>query len=284
MFQFEGDPTSREEKIEIPAELPVSYDQDILVLMIRDPSTGFVYWDLSQQKKEPEQALGSGGEYHIKIYKESTKELPSGEPLLHQEIPIVRGRRSCYFELDANYDRYRAVLEYVPFFEEPLIVAQSNEIVPPKSADAFEFDREWKSIEKIYHKFYALVKKELKTDPAIEEILTPEDLQGLEELEEEEDETSEEPEEWDDELEQAQTEEAGRPLKKKKSPIGKKGAVHLDRKDRARRESIRKEKLHRRQETLRRIITLYLEKRALPGGIYAPTIPPQKESQEQAED
>lgn len=307
MFQYESDPLQREEKFELPADLPASYHQDILVLMIRDPQTAFLYWDLkASEEKQTEEA--PAGQYYIKIYKGSSGEFSSGEAVLHQEFPIMGGTRSCYFTLDDNYDTYHAILEYVPFFEEPLPVAQSNIIVPPKGSNAAEFDREWKSIEKIYRKFYSLVKKELKTDTSLSEILAEEDieeleaLQDIDEIEElgdavdlgetEELEETEESENLEESVGRRKKEDIKehRRTRKAKIPVEEPAGKETVEGEKVKKEPPGKEKkqagekMKRRQELLRRIVSAYLEKRALPGGIYAPAIPPPQEPRNQEKD
>lgn len=338
-----------------PGELPVSYDEDILTILIRDPQKAFAYWDISSKNREKHNMSLSedetpDGQFYLKIFKASSKDELKKNRELHVEIPIIGETRSCYFNLDESYDVYTGSIEFVPFFDEPVTLTTSNIIHPPKTSLSGEFDENWKAIEKIYLRFYNLVKKELEVDPHVKDIITEEEIEEIEKLEELEriedpgkieklresimDEEQKELETLEDlmiieELDGARTfrskHEPDTIINKEKSSesaeynsaqiedycsseeimelrhLEKEIAsassgnkkLSLIRLKKEKLENIRqkkeklKEKMHlieknqneilmHRQEVIRRLITVYLEKRLLPGGFYThtPPVPP----------
>jgi len=263
--------------------LPLSYDEDLLVILIRDPYKAFAYWDFSNEKRE---TLGivrgddesPGGQLYLKIYKGLEKNDLFRDPQLHLEIPILPGISSCYFELDEAFNAYYGTIEFVPFFDEPRKVSSSNVISPPKASMSDEYDQEWKAIEKIYQRFYSLVKKELQAETRMKEMIAAEEIEeiiaaeGLEEMEELREiareeglttaEIAEKVETWKTEKIQERLQEKLR----EKAEQERKELEFLE-------SPPVEEQRQRRQEILQRLVTAYLEKRALPGGMYAPNLP-----------
>ncbi|MHC9541930.1 MAG: DUF4912 domain-containing protein [Vulcanimicrobiota bacterium] len=168
-------------------ELPTTYDEDRVVILIRDPYKAYAYWDISLEKSI-ELGLGESsddlpnGQLYLKVYRGANEEELAANPQIHIEIAIIGSTRSAYFDIDESFQAYYGKLEFVPFFDEPVTVSVSNIISPPPATITGSFDEEWKAIEKIYKRFYTLVKKELEEDPLLKEIVIEEEMEKLEEL------------------------------------------------------------------------------------------------------
>ncbi len=168
-------------------ELPTTYDEDRVVILIRDPYKAYAYWDISLEKSI-ELGLGESddelptGQLYLKVYRGVNREELATNPQIHIEIAIIGSTRSAYFDIDESFEAYYGKLEFVPFFDEPVTVSVSNIISPPPATLTGGFDEEWKAIEKIYRRFYTLVKKELEEDPLLKEIVIEEEMEKLEEL------------------------------------------------------------------------------------------------------
>lgn len=168
-------------------ELPTTYDEDRVVILIRDPYKAYAYWDISLEKRI-ELGLGESsddlpnGQLYLKVYRGVNEEELAANPQIHIEIAIIGSTRSAYFDIDESFQTYYGKLEFVPFFDEPVTVSVSNIISPPPATLSGSFDEEWKAIEKIYKRFYTLVKKELEEDPLLKEIVIEEEMEKLEEL------------------------------------------------------------------------------------------------------
>jgi len=168
-------------------ELPTTYDEDRVVILIRDPYKAYAYWDISLDKRlelglgESSEELPSG-QLYLKVYRGANEEELAQNPQLYIEIAIIGSTRSAYFDIDESFQAYCGKLEFVPFFEEPVTVSVSNVISPPPATLTGGFDEEWKAVEKIYRRFYTLVKKELEEDPLLKEVVIEEELEKLEEL------------------------------------------------------------------------------------------------------
>jgi hypothetical protein len=258
--------------------LPLSYNEDRLVILIRDPYKAFAYWDFSIEKRE---ALGFSnpddetlaGQLYLKIYKGLEKSDLFRDPQLHLEIPILPGINSCYFELDEAFNAYYGTIEFVPFFDEPVKISRSNVIKPPKASLSEDYDSEWKAIEKIYQRFYNLVKKELQAETRLKEIVAEEEIreiaaiEGIEELEELKELAREQGLTTEEIATRVETFKTEKLLAKQKAAqqAEEKELLSLP----------LEEQRHRRQQILQRLVAAYLEKRAMPGGIYAPTLPGQ---------
>ncbi|MGV8124446.1 MAG: DUF4912 domain-containing protein [Candidatus Xenobiia bacterium LiM19] len=168
-------------------ELPATYDEDRVVILIRDPYKAYAYWDISLEKRI-ELGLGESsddlpnGQLYLKVYRGADEEELAANPQIHIEIAIIGSTRSAYFDIDESFQAYYGKLEFVPFFDEPVTVSVSNIISPPPATLTGSFDEEWKAIEKIYKRFYTLVKKELEEDPLLKEVVIEEEMEKLEEL------------------------------------------------------------------------------------------------------
>lgn len=168
-------------------ELPTTYDEDRVVILIRDPYKAYAYWDISLEKRI-ELGLGESsdelpnGQLYLKVFRGVNEEELAANPQIHIEIAIIGSTRSAYFDIDESFQSYYGKLEFVPFFDEPVTVSVSNIISPPPATLTGSFDEEWKAIEKIYKRFYTLVKKELEEDPLLKEIVIEEEMEKLEEL------------------------------------------------------------------------------------------------------
>jgi hypothetical protein len=274
------------------AELPSTYDEDKLVILLRDPHKAFAYWDFSTKRKNEiltrDVDAAPEGQLYLKIYKATSMDELVGDPQLHAEIPIMGETRSCYFTLDENFDYYSGTIEFVPFFEEPVAITSSNTVAPPKASISGEFDEDWKAIEKIYMRFYQLVKKELETGEELPDIISDEEIAEIEGFEE-----VKELRELQRIARKAEDEPGERREKggeRQERPMGERGARETeDHREQVINEGERGEhpdlppltmkgKMQRRQELLRRLISAYLEKRKLPGGMYAPIIGSQHHS------
>lgn len=168
-------------------ELPTTYDEDRVVILIRDPYKAYAYWDISLEKRI-ELGLGESsdelpsGQLYLKVYRGADEEELAANPQIHIEIAIIGSSRSAYFDIDESFQAYYGKLEFVPFFDEPVTVSVSNTISAPPATLTANFDEEWKAVEKIYKRFYTLVKKELEEDPLLKEIVIEEEMEKLEEL------------------------------------------------------------------------------------------------------
>ncbi|MDQ7824997.1 MAG: DUF4912 domain-containing protein [Candidatus Eremiobacteraeota bacterium] len=296
-------------------DLPESYNEDILVFLVRDPFMAFAYWDLSLQRKEliyqlPELEVPQG-QLFLKVYKGLNRAELLRDPQIHAELPITGLTRSCYFAIDEGFDAYCGAIEFVPFFDEPLTIARSNTITPPKASMSGELDEEWKAIERIYKRFYQLVKREQTQDQQIKEMITKEELEEIELLQdldreekiekvmletvsaEQEEKGSlqkevyeasalREPLAWEEVPAEREAQKELDALESLESLSEREIESHIERiaaETGIAKETLvairerRHERTEKRAQILRRLVALYIQKQTPSGGIYGPIFP-----------
>jgi len=154
----------RKEPIPQPGELPESYNEDILVFMVRDPYWIFAYWNIkSETFKRLETQIGSvalgQARTIIKIYKGNHKE-DLQNAVLHMEMDVSGPARSWYIHLGQPDKYFYGVLGCLTPSGEFIEIARSNPIQLPRDTIASQQDQKWMTSEETYERLLSITREE----------------------------------------------------------------------------------------------------------------------------
>ncbi|MCD6309550.1 MAG: DUF4912 domain-containing protein [Candidatus Eremiobacteraeota bacterium] len=144
-----------------PSELPESYDEDILVLLVRDPYWAFGYWDISKstmdrlRKKLGEESLDKS-KLLIRIYTGEDKNKLEMFPELHMEVDVTGPARSWYFHLGLPKHYFYGLLGYLTPDGNFIEISRSNVIESPSDTISDRVDEAWLAMEETYRRILRL--------------------------------------------------------------------------------------------------------------------------------
>ena len=130
-------PTKKQKKTEKPPKkvfidtgppLPSKYGEDRLVLLPRDPSYIFAYWELNEDIREP---------LKLRIY-----EVEKGADKFFFDISINKDADNWYVKVPHPDARYRAELGFIRDGKFHRLIS-SNSVLVPRAGISDEVDEEW---------------------------------------------------------------------------------------------------------------------------------------------
>jgi len=131
----------------LPTDLPASYNQTQLVLMVRDPYWVYVYWDLSEDKKKEINLYSQEKEGAIttvlRIYDITNipRDRSTSDELFDITIPLDVGQ--WYIYLGSPDHTFRADLGLRDADGSFYLITWSNEITMPRDAQSDIIDANW---------------------------------------------------------------------------------------------------------------------------------------------
>ncbi len=105
--------------------LPERYNETKMIFMPRDPSWGFLYWDVEEKTRESIEERDDFESIYIRIYQLESPRDEMGEAQEYFDIPIQFGDRRRYINLSDCDTWYRAELR-VTIGERESVIVRSN--------------------------------------------------------------------------------------------------------------------------------------------------------------
>ena len=101
--------------LRIEAELPAAYGDDRLVLLARDPSCLFAYWDLSAERQRSVQALAGGEAARkvLRVYDVTFISFSGTKAWRHQDLLVANDVGSAYVDVETPGASYVAEIGYL---------------------------------------------------------------------------------------------------------------------------------------------------------------------------
>jgi len=140
-------------------ELPFSYNQIRIVLMVRDPYWVYTYWDYSTDTYQGLTSLFGNWEtvpLTLRVYEVTEAATKDGEDKHLFDIPIDGSTRSWYIHVNGPDRAYRVDLGYFHPCEGFVILARSNVVKTPRDSVSPIIDGDWMVIEEDFRKLYRL--------------------------------------------------------------------------------------------------------------------------------
>lgn len=138
-------------------ELPFSYNQTRVVLMVRDPYWLYSYWDFSGETYHGLANLFGSWQnvpLTMRIY-EVAPTAESGVQLLY-DIPLDQNARSWYIHASGPNRSFVVDLGYLHPYEGFVVLCRSNVVTTPRDSISDIIDEEWMIIEEDFRRLYRL--------------------------------------------------------------------------------------------------------------------------------
>lgn len=139
-------------------DLPFSYNQTRVVLLVRDPYWLYSYWDYSAETYHGLVQLFGGWDkvpLTLRVYQVAQDGGGAPEHTLY-DIPINHESRNWYVHVQEPDKAYRVDLGYFHPYEGFVILAQSNIVKTPRDSVSNIIDGDWMIIEEDFRRLYRL--------------------------------------------------------------------------------------------------------------------------------
>lgn len=139
-------------------ELPPSYNQTQIVLLVRDPYWIYAYWDFRSEIKERLSASHGGWEkvpLSLRVYNYSRKKTGTNEPE-YFDISINHAANNWYIHVGGPNQLYQVDLGYYSPTGEFITLARSNQVTTPRDGISEVVDEEWMIVEEDFRRLYRL--------------------------------------------------------------------------------------------------------------------------------
>lgn len=139
-------------------DLPSSYNQTQVVLMIRDPYRLYSYWDLRSELKTELAAIYSGWEkvpLSLRVYNLSQKRLNTDEPD-YFDLSVNPLADNWFIPVVGPNRQYQVDLGYYSPTGDFIKLATSNQVTTPRDGPSETLDEEWMIVEEDFRRLYRL--------------------------------------------------------------------------------------------------------------------------------
>jgi len=110
--------------------IPAEYNITRIVLLLRDPSWGFAYWDISKEYRRKFKGSNNNRQLLIRVYRQSDVQKPAKTENEYYDIEIQPEDRCWYINLPEQGYQYRVCLILIERDQET-IIARSNSVCCP---------------------------------------------------------------------------------------------------------------------------------------------------------
>lgn len=139
-------------------DLPFSYNQTRVVLLVRDPYWLYSFWDYSAETYHGLVQLFGGWDkvpLTLRVYQVALEGGGAPERMLF-DIPINHETRNWYVHVQEPDKAYRVDLGYFHPYEGFVVLAQSNIVKTPRDSVSNIVDGDWMIIEEDFRRLYRL--------------------------------------------------------------------------------------------------------------------------------
>ncbi|MGC8765912.1 MAG: DUF4912 domain-containing protein [Brevinematia bacterium] len=131
-------------EIKEESTLPESYNEDRIVVLVRDPYLAYAYWDFSKKTIQNFNLDKEGGKIVIRTYDLENKFF---------DVELSSQMRNCYFQLPSPGKKYYSEIGVIRN-NKFIAIARSNEIYAPSDKSEIDFSKltkeEYKKVEELF--------------------------------------------------------------------------------------------------------------------------------------
>jgi hypothetical protein len=150
---------TRQERLEESGfELPPSYNETAVVLLVRDPYWIYAYWDFREELKAELSRTFAGWEkvpLTLRVYNLSRRQPGTGEPEFF-DISINHLANNWYINVGEPDKEYQVDLGYYTLDGKFHTLARSNKVTTPRDSVSPVIDEEWMIVEEKFRRLYRL--------------------------------------------------------------------------------------------------------------------------------
>jgi hypothetical protein len=141
-------------------DLPVSYDEDRIALLVRDPYWVHVYWDITRQTLAgAQEALGERwpeAKSILRVYDVTGVDFDGTNANSHFDVEISGGASNWYINVQVPNRAYCVEIGLLSVTREFIVLARSNVAATPRDVPSEATDEEWMIPDWEFDKIYAL--------------------------------------------------------------------------------------------------------------------------------
>lgn len=138
-------------------ELPEGYNQDQIVLMVRDPYWAYAYWEATPSRIEKEKSwFGWNSKLCVRIYDITGVQFDGKNANGYFDQEVYERRGNWYFDLSKPSHSFCAELGLRSPDGKFLTIARSNYITMPRDGVSDVLDEEWMLVEEDFWKLYGM--------------------------------------------------------------------------------------------------------------------------------
>jgi len=136
-------------------EFPHGYNEDKIVLMVRDPYWAFTYWEVTPARIEKEKAwFGWNSKLCVRIYDITGVQFNGTNAIGYIDQEVFERTGNWYFDLGRPTHSFCAELGLLTPEGRFLTLARSNYINMPRDGVSDVLDEEWMLLEEDFWKLY----------------------------------------------------------------------------------------------------------------------------------
>lgn len=139
-------------------ELPPSYNETAVVLLVRDPYWIYAYWDFRAELKAELSRMFEGWEkvpLTLRVYNLSRRKPGTGEPEFF-DISVNHFANNWYINVGEPGREYQVDLGYYSLDGKFRLLARSNMVTTPRDSISQVIDEEWMIVEEKFRRLYRL--------------------------------------------------------------------------------------------------------------------------------
>ena len=138
-------------------EIPFSYNQTRVILLVRDPYWLYCYWDFSSETHQ--ELMGLFHDWNkvpltLRVF--NVGDALSGYDTKLFDVPLNANTKNWYLNVNGPGQSYRVDLGYIHPYEGFVLLAQSNIVSTPRDSISDIVDEEWMIIEEDFRRLYRL--------------------------------------------------------------------------------------------------------------------------------
>jgi hypothetical protein len=141
-------------------DLPLSYEQDRIALLVRDPYWVHAYWDITRHTlARAQEALGErwpGAKSVLRVYDVTGMDFDGANANSHFDIEIAGGASNWYINVQVPNRAYCVEIGLLSAAGEFIVLARSNVVATPRDVPSDVTDAEWMIPDWEFEKIYAL--------------------------------------------------------------------------------------------------------------------------------
>jgi hypothetical protein len=145
----------KEQRLSAYAELPSGYGEEKVALMVRDPHTAYVYWEVTPSRIQREKAwFAMNGKLALRVYDVTGVQFDGRNAIgyFDQEVKDLIG--NWYFDLGRPSHSFIADIGLLSPEGRFLTVARSNYVMMPRDGVSDVVDEEWMLVDEEFWKLY----------------------------------------------------------------------------------------------------------------------------------
>jgi hypothetical protein len=141
-------------------DLPVSYEEDRIALLVRDPYWVHAYWDITRETLARAQAaLGEGwpeAKSILRVYDVTGVDFDGSNANSYFDVPLTGGASNWYINVQVPNRAYCVEIGLLSLTGEFVVLARSNVVATPRDVPSDLTDEEWMIPDWEFEKIYAL--------------------------------------------------------------------------------------------------------------------------------